>query len=370
MSHKKNLRDEPSQHQYSWFAYISPTEPCLLSDVLITPKHSLTNQVNDHYLPHLLAHVPNKITAKHEADARNRLLNTDGLGVAWYTTSFSDFERGITGESEDGKPHSGLRPAAYKTVQPPRGDMNYRSLCANTETRCCFAHIRATSASAVTNVNNHPFIFGRLSFMHNGSVSDFTEIRLAICNLVAHDIYTNVLGTTDSEHVAALFVHYLTNGRTKESWEEEYTARQMAEALHSAVRTVIELQQKILGSKAKPNSLNLAVTDGTKMVAYRFRNHVEEQPPSLYYSTTAGVTLNRKYPDHPDGIEMDPQRAGRKDVEEHGQHVIVASEPSTYKDSEWHLISKNQCLMVDKDGKPVLENVPYEEAWNAEDVEA
>lgn len=206
--------------------------------------------------------------------------------------------------------------------------------------------------------------------MHNGSVSDFTEIRLAICNIVAPDIYTNVLGTTDSEHVAALFVHFLTSGGSKESWEEEYTARQMAEALHTAVRTVIELQKKILGPKAKPNSLNLAVTDGTKMVAYRFRNHVEEQPPSLYYSTTAGVTLNRKYPDHPDGIEKGAQKGDRKSAEEHGRHVIVASEPSTYKDSEWHLIGKNQCLMVDTDGKPELENVPYEEAWNAEDVVA
>ncbi|GAB7351039.1 hypothetical protein MBLNU459_g1523t1 [Dothideomycetes sp. NU459] len=354
-----------------WFAYIAPTEPCLLSDVLITPKHSLTNQVNDHYLPHLLAHIPDKITAKHEADVRNRLLNTDGLGVAWYTSSFSDFEQGVGGESEHGKPRTGLRPAVYKTVQPPKGDMNYRSICANTETRCCFAHIRATSASAVTNVNNHPFIFGRISFMHNGSVSDFTDIRRAICDLVSLDIYNNLLGTTDSEHVAALFVHFLTNARGKESWDDEYTVRQMADALHSAVRTVIELQQKILGSKSKPNSLNLAVTDGTKLVAYRFRNNAAEQPPSLYYSTTAGVTLNRKYPDHPDGIEPDAhKRADRKDAGDHGRHVIVASEPSTYKDSEWTLIGKNQCLMVDTDGKPELVDVPYEDAWTAQDVVA
>jgi glutamine amidotransferase len=34
-----------------WFAYISPTEPCLLEDVLVTPKHSLAKQVHEHYLP-------------------------------------------------------------------------------------------------------------------------------------------------------------------------------------------------------------------------------------------------------------------------------------------------------------------------------
>ncbi|KAH0046878.1 N-terminal nucleophile aminohydrolase, partial [Aureobasidium melanogenum] len=181
----------------SWFAYISPTEPCLLSDVLITPKHSLTNQVNDHYLPGLIAHLPNKITAEHEANARNRVLNADGLGIAWYTSSYSDFEKGATGESEDGKPHEGLRPAIYKTIQPPKGDMNYRSICANTETRCVFAHIRATSESAVTQVNNHPFIFGKFAFMHNGAISDFTLIRRAICDMLDHDTYANIQGSTD-----------------------------------------------------------------------------------------------------------------------------------------------------------------------------
>lgn len=357
----------------SWFAYISPTEPCLLSDVLITPKHALTNQVNDHYLPRLIAHLPDRITAKHEADARNRLLNADGLGMAWYTTSYSDFERGVTGESEDRKPHSGLRPAVYKTIQPPRGDMNYRSICSNTETRCLFAHIRATSAAAVTQVNNHPFLFGRISFMHNGSVSDFVDIRRDLCNILDHDTYANIQGSTDSEHVAALYVHYLTDGRGQDSWEEEYDVEKMAQAMNNAVKTVIELQSKILGPKAHPNSLNLAATDGKRLVAYRFRNHAEEQPPSLYYSTEAGVTLNRKYPDHADHPDDPavPRRTGQcKDADEHGQHVIVASEPSTYKEHEWILMDKNQCLMVDTDGQPRLEHVPYEEAWDVQDVVA
>lgn len=351
-----------------WFAYISPEEPCLLSDVLITPKHALTNQVNDHYLPRLIAHLPDRITAEHEANARNRILNADGLGMSWYTASFSDFERGVTGESEDGKPHSGLRPAVYKTMQPPKGDMNYRSICSNTETRCLFAHIRATSAAAVTQVNNHPFTFGRLSFMHNGSVSDFIEIRRALCDLLDHDTYANIQGSTDSEHVAALFVYFLTGGRGKDTWDDEYSVQKMAEAMHSAVKTVVELQAKILGPKAHPNSLNLAATDGTKLVAYRFRNHRQEQPPSLYFSTEAGVTLNRKYPDHPDGIERKTEQL--KDVGQHGKHVIVASEPSTYKEKEWSLIGKNQCLLVDTDGTPKLEDIPYDEAWNADDEQA
>lgn len=68
-----------------WFAYISNTEPCLLEDVLILPKHSLAKQVHDHYLPQLTHYEPDedRDATKKEIDLRNRLFNIDGLGVAW-----------------------------------------------------------------------------------------------------------------------------------------------------------------------------------------------------------------------------------------------------------------------------------------------
>ena len=68
-----------------WFAYISPTEPCLLSDVLITPANSISKQCSEHYLPKLLPHGDEK-ELDHTSDEllrmRNALLNMDGLGVA------------------------------------------------------------------------------------------------------------------------------------------------------------------------------------------------------------------------------------------------------------------------------------------------
>jgi glutamine amidotransferase len=65
----------------SWFAYISPTEPCLLEDVLVAPKHSLVKQVADHYIPKLLPHEHDQ-SAEDDAKARNFVFNIDGLGVA------------------------------------------------------------------------------------------------------------------------------------------------------------------------------------------------------------------------------------------------------------------------------------------------
>ena len=62
-----------------WFAYISETEPCLLEDVLITPHHSLAQQVHDHYLPKLIHHSESGDDAEEkEIAVRNLLFNTDG----------------------------------------------------------------------------------------------------------------------------------------------------------------------------------------------------------------------------------------------------------------------------------------------------
>jgi len=83
------------------------------------------------------------------------------------------------GASCDGTQKEGLRPAMYKTVQPPLNDLNFRSICANTETRVCLGHIRAASGTAVTLVNNHPFCFGRHGESGIRAVS-YTCLRLII----------------------------------------------------------------------------------------------------------------------------------------------------------------------------------------------
>jgi glutamine amidotransferase len=80
-----------------WFAYISPEEPCLLSDVLINPANAISKQCSQHYVPKLLPHHDEM--SLNDADAllkmRNSLLNMDGLGVAWYTNATSNYMKDI-----------------------------------------------------------------------------------------------------------------------------------------------------------------------------------------------------------------------------------------------------------------------------------
>ncbi|KAI5364782.1 putative glutamine amidotransferase type 2 domain, nucleophile aminohydrolase [Septoria linicola] len=362
-----------------WFAYISPTEPCLLEDVLISPKHSLVKQTADHYVPKLLPHKHDQ-SSEDDAKARNFVFNFDGLGIAWYTSSNTSFELPEATESQedaqkdvtalDDQPYvwvadigKGLRPAMYKTIQPPRNDTNFLSICANTETRALFGHIRASSGTAIVTTNNHPFVFGRHTFMHNGAASSFSLIKRAVVNELSDAAYANVYGGTDSEHIAGLYMTYLTEGGDASTFDKTYPEHEMAVAMHKAVATIVSLQQKLLGPAKRANSLNLCATDGVRLVAYRFRNHKTSQPPSLYYSTKAGVTLNRKYADNADGAPHADRDAGIP-AERHGDHLIVASEPSTYKESDWQLIGRNQFLIAGPDGSFEVTDCPYGADWD------
>jgi len=331
-----------------------------LSDVLIDPSNSISKQCSEHYLPQLLPHgeekelddVPDELLRM-----RNSLLNMDGLGIAWYTNAATNYIKGIDGP----------RPALYKSQSPPFNDFNFRSLCYNTETNCVFAHIRATSGSVVTQVNSHPFVFGRHTFMHNGAISNFTDIRREMMHQFSYDAYCNVFGSTDSEHAAALYMTNLTNHGDKSSWQKQYPLQEMLDAMVKTVQQIMVLQQTKLGEKMAPNSLNFCTTDGFRMVAIRFRNHATQQPPSLYWSEFAGRTLNQKFPGDPDAPEKVNEGATKGPEERIGKHTIIASEPTTYDQSEWILINKNCALTVDEFGIETEVPIKYDPILNAKD---
>jgi glutamine amidotransferase len=185
--------------------------------------------------------------------------------------------------------------------------------------------------------------------MHNGVISNFSKIRRDMASLICFDAYCNVLGSTDSEHAAALYMTNLTNHGDKSTWDKPYPLKAMFAALRKTVIQILTLQHKILGNENTPNSLNFCTTDGTKLLAIRFRNHATQQPPSLYWSEFAGRTLNTKYPGHPD-----------KDG---------VNEQSMYDESrkEWHLIGANHALLVDEDGVEREVEIEYDGDLNARD---
>jgi hypothetical protein len=55
-------------------------------------------------------------------------------------------------------------------------DPVFLSLCANVSSKTIFAHVRDAAAPPVATTNNHPFVFGRHCFMHNGGLAGFDTI--------------------------------------------------------------------------------------------------------------------------------------------------------------------------------------------------
>lgn len=203
--------------------------------------------------------------------------------------------------------------------------------------------------------------------MHNGVVSNFSSIRRDVTDLMSFDAYCNVFGSTDSEHAAAMYMTNLTNGAGKESWNKTYPLKAMFEAMRKTVIQILTLQSEKLGEANTPNSMNFCTTDGTKLLAIRFRNHLSQQPPSLYWSEFAGRTLNTKYPGNPDGAELVNYAASLGEDDRIGKHTIVASEPTTFDEGEWNLIGKNSALLVDEEGTEQELKIEYDEKLNAQD---
>ncbi|KAL8283521.1 hypothetical protein RQP46_005624 [Phenoliferia psychrophenolica] len=312
-----------------WFAMLSEEET-LLSDVLLRPRHSLVKMIDSHFLPNI-----HKQFQASDTGSPNPLSNLDGFGVAYYTGKASEFNV----DSED----ICVLPALYKTVRPPLNDRNLQSLCENTASKAVVAH--GTGLTPVVETNNHPFVWGRHVFCHNGVVQDFESIRLELLHLCSPTARAHILGTTDSEHVAALFFTHLN---PLGPWLKQYSTDELQAALRT---TILDLQRLIDADGQKSNghsALNFLVSDGEQMIATRFAHPVGREPPSLYWSSTAGPTLSSKYVDHPDA-PVENTSTKLKPKSEHGKHIIIASEPTTYRAEEWNLIEANHMVAVGMD---------------------
>lgn len=228
----------------------------LLGDLLVFPDNSLVSQSREaSYHPGVIDDFKHK---------RNILVNGDGFGVAWYGASAA---KGA---------------CALKFVTPAWGDTNLRSIGAHVESSLIMAHIRAASSghdmfedAVVSTENCHPFRFGPWTFMHNGSLPHFKVMKRALLNILKDDVFHGITGTTDSEHIFALFLNTLNDPK------KAATIPVFIAAVEQTMSTLLDLCVK--SSIKEPCSLNLVISDGITVIATRFRSGIEA-PPSLYYN--------------------------------------------------------------------------------------
>jgi len=151
-------------------------------------------------------------------------------------------------------------------VLPAWNDDNLRSVAEQISSPLFFAHVRASTGTATSRSNCHPFRHGNWLFMHNGRIGGFDRIRRDLEMCIDPALYAARLGTTDSE---ALFYLLLTHGLDTDPLGA--TRRAVAEvlALMAAART------------PEPFRLTAAASDGRRIVAIRYSS--DTASPSLYY---------------------------------------------------------------------------------------
>lgn len=111
-------------------------------------------------------------------------LNADGFGLAWYADRAT--------------------PCIYKDPHPAWSDANLRQIAHHTRASVFLAHVRASTSTATSRNNCHPFGMGRWSFMHNGQVGGHLALRQRLDAMIPPDCYVHRHGATDSEVIFLL----------------------------------------------------------------------------------------------------------------------------------------------------------------------
>ena len=208
-----------------WAAYVG--DPIYLEDIIARPGHSLIHQSQC-------------ATMCHSA------INADGFGLAWY------------GERSE--------PGLYRDVMPAWSDPNLRSLTATVKSGLFLAHVRASTGTATSRNNCHPFTYGRWSFMHNGQVGGYDSFRRAAEMLIPDSLYPHRKGATDSE---ALFLTAIAEGLE-------------AEPKCALERAAARLEALSRERGAAPHMrLTAAFSDGVRLYAVRYAT--DDEAPSLWH---------------------------------------------------------------------------------------
>ena len=185
--------------------------------------------------------------------------NGDGFGVGWY---------------EEGEP-----PRVYRSVHPAWNDRNLKELAAGISSHLFFAHIRASTGTAIQETNTHPFRHGNWLWMHNGLIREFPRMRRELVMAIDDSLYDSIEGTTDSE---TMFYLALTFGL--ESDPVAAVERMVGFVEDTGRRHGVE----------QPIQMTIATTGGQSVYAFRYSSEGDSR--SLYFSTRMD-SLKALYPD-------------------------------------------------------------------------
>jgi predicted glutamine amidotransferase len=258
-----------------WLAYSG--SPVLLEELLFKPAHSLIDQS-----------LHSRLGAT--------TTNGDGFGIGWYG-------------AED-------TPGVFHSVEPAWNDHNLRELAQQLTSPLVFAHIRASTGTAIQQTNCHPFRYGHWLWMHNGVIREFRSVKRDLAFAVDPSLYPLIEGSTDSE---LFFYLALSMGLEDDA----------PSAIERAVG-FIEATGRAHGIE-HPIQMTVATSNGASLWAFRYSS--EHESRSLFYST--GVeTLRAQYPDHPVLHTLSDESR------------LIVSEPLGDLAGVWNEVPESTCSIV------------------------
>lgn len=271
----------------------------LLSDLVVTPKHSLIKQ-------------------SFHSQERCEPLNGDGFGVGWYAPTLSN------------------EPGIFVSTAPAWSNINLRRLSQKIMSPLIFAHVRAASRGlTVSEFNCHPFQYKNLMFMHNGRIDNFAKVKRRLTQVLRDDLYNHIQGTTDTEHAFALFLNFLPENLT------HVTPVELKKAMLSTIAQLNAWTQEV--GRDESSHYNFAVTNGETVIVTRYTDTLDIPAETLYLSRGA------KYECEGDFCRVLP-------LEGKAHAIIVASEPLT-SEAHWEPVPVNHMLIIDKDLNVALEPI-------------
>jgi glutamine amidotransferase len=235
-----------------WTAYAGA--PVYLEDVVSKPCHSLVHQ-------------------SLQASEAKTVTNGDGFGIGWY------------GDRAE--------PGTYRELRPAWSDENLRSICAQVRSHLFFAHVRASTGTATSRANCHPFTHDGWMFMHNGQVGCYQALRRRIENMIPDGLYAARTGTTDSE---ALFLCAMARGM----------AQDPVGAMASVLSDVVDMMEGCGVCEAL--RFTAALTNGRDLFAFRWA--CDGKAPTLYYRAGGNGLLVVSEPLDEDHDRWTPVRQG------------------------------------------------------------
>ena len=252
-----------------------------------------------------LVYAQNALMQQSRVD-ESGLDHTDGWGIATYEDGWPVVQKKTT--------------AAYDCLM-------FSATAEKAYSKTIVAHIRHATVGQNSLENTHPFVFGRWTFAHNGTVAGFADLKDRMESETAPRFQSTRIGQTDSEQYFLWLI-----SRLDEHGIGEDSIGNTDEARVTGLLTdlVGDLYERCLATKSdEMPRLNFILTNGEVMVACRWNHslHMIERT-GIYDCEICGIP-------HIHHSETVRHRA-----------VGIASEPVSHEN--WRELSNQSIVMVNR----------------------